>query len=167
MAKRETGRKLSHLDARGAARMVNVSGKAETLREAVAEGRMYMESDTLNLILDRTITKGDVFGVARIAGIMAAKKTSDFIPLCHQLDLTSVELAFTSDRKTSSVVITATVTNKGRTGVEMEALTAVAAAGLTIYDMCKAVDKTMTLTDVRLLKKTGGRSGTFSRNGKP
>jgi cyclic pyranopterin phosphate synthase len=118
---------------------------------------------TLDLILDRRISKGDVFGVARIAGIMAAKKTSELIPLCHSLNLSSVEIGFEPDRKTSSVHIRATVRTSGATGVEMEALTAVSAAGLTIYDMCKAVDRAMTITNVRLLKKSGGKSGVFLR----
>lgn len=143
--------------------MVDVSGKDETAREAVAAGRVTMLPGTLRLILDRKVQKGDVFSVARVAGIMAAKRTADLIPLCHPLSLASVEIAFEPDEKASCVNILASVRSAGRTGVEMEALTAVAAAGLTIYDMCKAADRAMTVTDIRLVKKTGGKSGTFER----
>ncbi len=160
---RGTNRQLTHFDDEGAARMVDVSAKGETVREAVAEGRVTMLPETLRLILDRKVSKGDVFGVARVAGIMAAKKTSGLIPLCHQLDLSSADIAFEPDQAASCVNIRAVVKTTGRTGVEMEALTAVAVAGLTIYDMCKAVDRAITLTDVRLMKKTGGKSGTFER----
>jgi cyclic pyranopterin phosphate synthase len=156
--------RLTHFDEEGAARMVDVSGKEETLREAVAAGRIAMLPETLRLILDRKMEKGDVFGVARVAGIMAAKKTADIIPMCHALDLTSVEIAFEPDEKASCVNILATVRCTGKTGVEMEALIAAATAGLTIYDMCKAVDRAMTVTDIRLIRKTGGKSGTFERN---
>jgi cyclic pyranopterin phosphate synthase len=161
----DTAKKLSHFDDQGAARMVNVAGKAETVREAVAEGRVVMLPDTLGLILGGKIGKGDVLGIARVAGIMAAKKTSELIPLCHPLNLTSVDIALEPDRQGSCIHIRAVVSVTGRTGVEMEALTAVAAAGLTIYDMCKAVDRAMTITDIRLRKKTGGKSGTFERSG--
>ncbi len=154
---------LTHFDEDGAARMVNVSEKAATVREAVAAGRVFMMPETLRLILDRKITKGDVFGVARIAGIMAAKKTADLIPLCHPLNLTSADILFEADAKMSCVDITAVVTTTGQTGVEMEALAAVTAAGLTIYDMCKAADRGMTISDIRLIKKSGGKSGTFVR----
>jgi cyclic pyranopterin phosphate synthase len=123
-----------------------------------------MLPETLRLILDRKMEKGDVFGVARVAGIMAAKKTAGIIPMCHALDLTSVEIAFEPDEKASCVNILATVRCTGKTGVEMEALVAAATAGLTIYDMCKAVDRAMTVTDIRLIRKTGGKSGTFERN---
>jgi cyclic pyranopterin phosphate synthase len=143
--------------------MVDVSEKDETLREAVAAARVVMEPATLRRILDRTVSKGDVLGVARVAGIMAAKRTAELIPMCHPLALSSVEVDFIPDRKTSSLSIHATVRITGRTGVEMEALTAAAVAGLTIYDMCKSVDRAMTVTDVRLLRKTGGKSGTFER----
>ncbi len=156
-------KKLTHFDDQGAARMVDISGKEETIREAVAAGRVAMLPGTLRLILDRKVSKGDVLGVARIAGIMAAKKTSDFIPLCHALNLSSVEVAFEPDEDASCVNILATVRCTGKTGVEMEALAAVAAAGLTIYDMCKAVDRAMSVTDIRLMKKSGGKSGTFER----
>jgi len=155
--------KLTHFDEEGAARMVDVSRKKETAREAVAAGRVFMQADTLKLILDRKVSKGDVFGVARVAGIMAAKKTPELIPLCHTLNLSSVELAFDPDEQASCVNILATVRTTGRTGAEMEALTAVAAAGLAMYDMCKAVDRAMTLSDVRLVSKSGGKSGVFVR----
>lgn len=155
--------KLSHFDDQGAARMVDVSGKEETEREAVAEGFVCMLPGTLSLILDRKVEKGDVLGVARIAGIMAAKKTAELIPLCHPLSLSSVDISFEPDRDKSWVQVRAMVRTTDRTGVEMEALTAVAAAGLTIYDMCKAVDRAMSVTDIRLLKKSGGKSGTFIR----
>jgi len=155
--------KLTHFDDKGAARMVDVSGKPETVREAVAAGRVYMMPETLQLILDRRVSKGDVFGIARVAGIMAAKKTSDLIPLCQPLKLTAVDIAFDPDEKASCVNLQAKVRTTGQTGVEMEALTAIAAAGLTIYDMCKAVDREMIIADIRLMKKTGGKSGTFER----
>ncbi len=143
--------------------MVDVSAKNETLREAVAEGRVVMLPGTLSLILDGKVAKGDVFGIARLAGIMAAKKTSELIPLCHPLALSSLEIALEPDKAGSCVRIRATVRSTGRTGVEMEALTAVSVAGLTVYDMCKAVDREMTIADVRLIKKSGGKSGTFER----
>lgn len=155
--------KLTHFDGQGAARMVNVSEKAETVREAVAAGSVSMLSETLRLIMDRKVSKGDVLGVARVAGIMAAKKTSGLIPMCHPLNLTSVDMSLEPDEKASCVHIRVVVTTTGRTGVEMEALTAVAAAGLTIYDMCKAVDRGMTISEIRLMRKTGGKNGTFVR----
>ncbi len=155
--------KLSHFDEQGAARMVDVSAKNETAREAVAEGRVVMLPGTLSLILDGKVAKGDVFGVARLAGIMAAKKTSELIPLCHPLALSSLEIALEPDKAGSCVRIRATVRSTGRTGVEMEALTAVSVAGLTVYEMCKAVDREMTIAEVRLIKKSGGKSGTFER----
>jgi cyclic pyranopterin monophosphate synthase len=155
--------KLTHLDDQGAARMVDVSGKDKTPREAVAEGRVAMLPETLTLILDKKIAKGDVFAVARIAGIMAAKKTAELIPLCHPIALASVEIAFEPGRSGSYVQIRAVARTTDRTGVEMEALTAVSAAGLAIYDMCKSADRSMMITDVRLMKKTGGKSGTFER----
>ena len=154
---------LSHFDDQGAARMVDVSDKRETVREAVAKGRIAMQPGTLALILDRKVSKGDVFGVARVAGIMAAKRTPDLIPLTHPLRLSSVEIAFEPDVSNSSVLIKATVRTMDRTGVEMEALSAVVAAGLTIYDMCKSADRAMVITDVCLMKKTGGKSGAFNR----
>jgi cyclic pyranopterin monophosphate synthase len=154
---------LTHFDERGAARMVDVSGKEETDREAIAEGRVSMLPETLTLVLDRKAVKGDVFGVARIAGIMAAKKTPELIPLSHPLRLSSVDITFEPDRDNSSVIIRATVRTTDRTGVEMEALTAAVVASLTIYDMCKSADRSMVISDVRLLKKSGGKSGTFER----
>lgn len=159
----ESMNKLTHFDEDGAARMVDISTKQETAREAVAEGRVFMQPETLSLILDCKVVKGDVFAVARIAGIMTAKKTPEIIPLCHPLNLSSVNIDFEPDKERSCVLIRATVRLTGRTGVEMEALTAVAAAGLTVYDMCKSTDRTMTLSDIRLMKKSGGKSGTFER----
>ncbi len=155
--------KFSHFDEQGAARMVDVSAKDETIREAVAEGQVMVLPETLALIIDRKVSKGDVLGVARLAGIMAAKKTSELIPLCHPLALSSVAIDLQPDNSACCIRIRATVRTTGRTGVEMEALIAVSAAGLTIYDMCKSVDREMTLNGVRLMKKTGGKSGTFER----
>lgn len=158
-----TMNKLTHLDGDGAARMVDISAKQETLREAVAEGRVFMQPETLSLIYDRKIAKGDVFAVARVAGIMAAKITPGIIPLCHPLSLSSANIDFEPNREKSCILIRATVRITGKTGVEMEALAAVAVAGLTLYDMCKSTDRTMTITDIRLMKKSGGKSGTFER----
>ena len=152
---------LTHFDAQGQAHMVDVAGKAATHRVAVAQGRITMNPATLNLIVEGTVKKGDVLGVARIAGIMAAKKTSELIPLCHPLALTRVALEFKVDTASASVTCEATVETVGPTGVEMEALTAVQVALLTIYDMCKAADRAMTMTDVRVLEKHGGKSGSF------
>ena len=152
---------LTHFDAQGQAHMVDVSGKTATHRVALAQGRIVMNAATLNLILTGTAKKGDVLGVARIAGIMAAKKTSDLIPLCHPLALTRVALEFETEQANATVICRATVETIGPTGVEMEALTAVQVALLTIYDMCKAVDRGMTITDVKLLEKHGGKSGSF------
>jgi cyclic pyranopterin monophosphate synthase len=154
---------LSHLDEQGRARMVDVSGKEVTSRIAIARGTIHMGAETLDLILEDKIEKGDVFSVARVAGIMAAKKTAELIPMCHPLNLTAVELELTPAREPARVDIEATVRVSGKTGVEMEAMTAVAVAGLTIYDMCKAVDREMTLGEIRLAKKSGGKSGTFIR----
>lgn len=155
--------KLSHIDARGRARMVDVSDKPATQREAVARGTVLMKSETLRLIEVGGMPKGDVFAAARIAGIMAAKKTPDLIPLCHPLMLTSVTVDFKMSRRPASVLIEARVKTTGSTGVEMEALTAVSAAALTLYDMCKAVDRGMVISDVMLVEKRGGKSGTFKR----
>jgi cyclic pyranopterin phosphate synthase len=153
---------LSHFDERGASRMVDVSGKAVTLRTARASGLVRMEPSTLALIRDRRLAKGDVFEVARLAGILAAKRTGELIPLCHPLGLDAVELTFTPvDPGTLRIEATAKV--EARTGVEMEALTAVSVAALTVYDMCKAVDRRMVIDQVRLEEKTGGRSGRFER----
>jgi cyclic pyranopterin phosphate synthase len=153
--------KLSHLDAEGRARMVDVGAKDETERVAMAEGRVVMEAATLALIEGGTAPKGDVFAAARIAGIMAAKRTAELIPLCHPLALSAVAVEFAADRARSAVAITATCRLKGRTGVEMEALTAVSVAALTIYDMCKSVDRSMRIEGIRLLHKSGGKSGTY------
>ena len=142
--------------------MVDVASKPATHRIAVAQGRILMNPATLAIILEGTAKKGDVLGIARIAGIMATKKTSDLIPLCHPLALTHVAMAFESDVASSSISCQATVETVGPTGVEMEALTAVQVALLTIYDMCKAVDRAMVITDVKLLEKHGGKSGSFS-----
>ena len=152
---------LSHVDTQGRARMVDVSAKNETERVAVAGARVVMKPETLARIEAGDIAKGDVLQVARIAGIMAAKKTPDLIPLCHPLALTSVEVELVCAPATSSVEITATCRLKGRTGVEMEALTAASVAALTIYDMCKAIDRGMTVTELRLMRKSGGKSGDF------
>lgn len=154
---------LTHFDEDGKAIMVDVSDKQETARKAVACGEVRMLPGTLKRILDRRIEKGDVFSVARVAGIMAAKKTPDLIPLCHPLPLSSVSLEFTSDPEQGLVKIEARVTVRGVTGVEMEALTAVSCAALTIYDMCKAVDKEMEIGQIRLMEKHGGQGGAFVR----
>jgi cyclic pyranopterin monophosphate synthase len=152
---------LTHFDAQGQAHMVDVAAKAATHRTAVAQGRILMNPATLSIILTGSARKGDVLGVARIAGIMAAKKTSALIPLCHPLALTRVAIDFISDEKNSSISCRATVETVGPTGVEMEALTAVQIALLTIYDMCKAVDRGMTMNDICVLEKHGGKSGSF------
>jgi indole-3-glycerol phosphate synthase len=152
---------LSHVDVQGRARMVDVSDKADTDRIAVAGARVVMKPETLARVQAGEIAKGDVLATARLAGIMAAKRTADLIPLCHPLALTSVEVDLACVPERSSVEITATCRLKGRTGVEMEALTAASVAALTIYDMCKAIDRGMTVTDVRLLRKSGGKSGEF------
>ena len=152
--------RLTHLDEAGAARMVDVSAKAATVREAVAEGRIVMLPATLALIRDGAVAKGDVLAVARLAGIMAAKRTAELIPLCHPLPLSGVEVVL--DFEGSGVRVTATARTTYTTGVEMEALTAVTVALLTIYDMAKAVDRGMTIEGVRLLAKSGGRSGNWS-----
>ncbi len=151
--------KLTHLDLSGQAHMVDVVDKQETHRVAVAAGRIMMQASTLALILDGSAAKGDVLGVARIAAIQGAKRTADLIPLCHPLALTRVAVDFELDRESSAVECRATVETVGRTGVEMEALTAVTLGLLTIYDMCKAVDRGMWFDHVRLLEKKGGRSG--------
>lgn len=150
---------LTHLDAQGHARMVDVGAKEETQREAVARGTVQMQPNTLALITAGDVPKGDVLAVARIAGIMAAKRTSDLIPLCHPLMLTHVSLRLEPDPQTSAILIEAIVRTRGQTGVEMEALTAVSVAALTIYDMCKAVDRGMRIGDIRLAQKRGGKSG--------
>ena len=153
--------RLSHFDDKGQAVMVDVSAKAETERVATAGGSVVMQRATLDLILAGGVKKGDVLSVAQLAGIMGAKHTPDLIPLCHPLALTSVTVELSCDPQRSAVDITATCKLKGRTGVEMEALTAVAVAALTVYDMCKAVDRGMRIEGVRLLHKSGGKSGTY------
>ena len=154
---------LTHFDAGGQAHMVDVSAKPPTHRVAIAQGRIVMLPATLSIVLAGNAKKGDVLGIARVAGIMAAKKTSELIPLCHPLAITRVVVDFSPDQATASMVCQATVETIGPTGVEMEALTAVQIALLTIYDMCKAVDRGMTITDVRVLEKHGGKSGSFSQ----
>ena len=156
--------KLSHLDDQGRARMVDVSEKEVTSRIAVARGSIHMRPETLELILEGKVEKGDVFSVARVAGIMAAKKTAELIPMCHPLNITSVEIELNPEKNPARVEIEAVVRISGKTGVEMEAMTAVSVAGLTIYDMCKGVDREMVVGEIRLTKKSGGKSGTFIRN---
>ncbi|HWR08663.1 cyclic pyranopterin monophosphate synthase MoaC [Sporomusa sp.] len=154
---------LTHFDHSGKARMVDVTAKDETKREAVAEGRITMKPATLELIKQGAMGKGDVLGVAQVAGVMGAKRTWDLIPMCHPLLLTGVSLEFAIDDMASAINITAVVKTTGKTGVEMEALTSVSVAALTIYDMCKAVDKAMTIEYVQLRAKSGGKSGNYSR----
>ena len=158
---------LTHFDKNGQAIMVDVGEKEPTRRVAVARAEISMQPETLARILDNRVDKGDVFGVARLAGIMAAKRTSELIPLCHPLLIDSVTVEFTPDPLKSRVAIEATVKVSGRTGVEMEALTAVSAAALTVYDMCKAIDRAMTIDRLRLVEKLGGRSGHFVNQGEP
>jgi cyclic pyranopterin monophosphate synthase len=152
---------LTHFDKEGKAAMVDVGAKPETERVAVARGRVTMKPETLALVKAGETGKGDVLGVARLAGIMAAKRTSELIPLCHPLALSSVAVDLALDEAGAAVEIEATVKLTGRTGVEMEALTAVSVAALTVYDMCKAVDRAMTISDIRLVHKSGGKSGTY------
>jgi cyclic pyranopterin phosphate synthase len=154
---------FTHFDEAGRARMVDVGAKADTLREATAGGEVLMQAETLARIRAGHVAKGDVLAVAQVAGIMAAKQTPQIIPMCHPLLLTGVELAFQFDDAKSAINIRATVRTVGKTGAEMEALTAVSAAALTIYDMCKAIDRDMTIQHIRLLRKSGGKSGTFER----
>jgi len=156
-------KQLSHVDAHGRAQMVDVGHKAVTTREAEATGAIRMHPKVLRLIVAGHMPKGDVLAVARVAGIMAAKKTAELIPLCHPLGISSVSLEFTPQEETGQITITARVKIDGKTGVEMEALTAVSVAALTIYDMCKAADKSMVISNICLLKKTGGKSGTYVR----
>jgi cyclic pyranopterin monophosphate synthase len=154
---------FTHFDPEGKARMVDVSGKAETERIATAKGTIFMQPATVALIMQGGVKKGDVLSVARLAGIMGAKKTPDLIPLCHPLALTSVQVDLALDEARNAVDITATCKLVGKTGVEMEALTAVSVAALTVYDMCKAVDKDMRIADIRVTHKSGGESGTIER----
>ncbi|MHC1762399.1 MAG: cyclic pyranopterin monophosphate synthase MoaC [Negativicutes bacterium] len=157
--------KLTHFNAAGRARMVDVTEKNETDRVAEAGGRISMAPETLSRIEAGTIGKGDVLAVAQVAGIMAAKKTWELIPMCHPLLLSGIDISFSLDRAAAAVEIRASVKTTGRTGVEMEALSAVAGAALTIYDMCKAIDRGMCVENIRLLRKSGGRSGLYEREG--
>jgi len=156
---------LAHFDAAGNARMVDVGGKSETVREATASGAISLSAEAFQLVREGNIAKGDVLGVARLAGIMAAKKVDALIPLAHPLAINKVTVDFDLNEATHTIGITATVGITGRTGVEMEALTAVSVTALTIYDMCKAVDKGMIINNIRLERKIGGKSGSFQRNG--
>ncbi len=158
--------KLTHLDENGNAHMVDISGKAVTDREAIASARIVMQAETLKLITEGKLPKGDVFAVSRIAGIMAAKRTSDLIPLCHPLALSGIDIRIEAEGDTE-VKLEAHVKTTGQTGAEMEALTAVSVAALAIYDMCKAVDRSMEIKSIRLESKSGGKSGTFIRQEKP
>ena len=160
-------KRLTHIDRSGKARMVDVSAKPQTLREAIARGTVTMKRTTLKLIQENSIAKGDVLGVARVAGIMAAKKTYELIPLCHPLNISSLHIDFSLNHQKSRIIIESRVKITGQTGVEMEALTAVSAAALTIYDMCKAVDKEMVISDIMLIEKTGGKSGIFRHSKEP
>ncbi|MBS3948580.1 MAG: cyclic pyranopterin monophosphate synthase MoaC [Dethiobacter sp.] len=156
--------KLTHINQEGRARMVDVSAKEDTLREAVACGRVDMQQQTLERIASGGMSKGDVLAVAQVAGVLAAKQVAQLIPMCHPLFLTGVDLNFTLDLAGSGLIIEATVRTTGKTGVEMEALTAVAVAALTVYDMCKSVDKEMVIGQICLQEKRGGRSGHFRRS---
>jgi cyclic pyranopterin phosphate synthase len=156
---------LSHIDQRGEARMVDVSAKAQTERVAVAEGRVIMRQETLDLVIAGNALKGDVLGAARLAGIMAAKRTHGLIPLCHPLPITKVEIEINPEHSLPGFLVQATVKVTGQTGVEMEALTAVSIACLTIYDMVKAVERGMRIEGIRLLHKSGGKSGTYNAEG--
>lgn len=157
--------KLTHFNKFGNATMVSVEKKDDTKRVAIAKGTITMKRDTLTMITDGNVKKGDVLSVAQIAGIMGAKKTSDLIPMCHNIFLTGADINYEIDESTSSIHITATVKTVGKTGVEMEALSAVSIAALTIYDMCKAVDKDMVISDIKLIEKMGGKSGHYIRKG--
>ncbi len=158
-----TSRDFTHLDSEGRARMVDVSEKEDTRREAVAAGRIVMSRRCFNLLVEDNIPKGNVLGAARLAGIMAAKKVDELIPLCHSLPVSGSDIRFDLDNERPAVEIIASVRAAGKTGVEMEALTAVSIAALTIYDMCKSLDKGMVIKNIRLLRKSGGKSGTFIR----
>ena len=156
--------RLTHIDAKGNAVMVDVSEKPATTRTAIAKASVFMKAATLALITRRKVKKGDVLAIAQVAGIMAAKRTPEIIPLCHTVALSSVKVDLAPDRKTKAVHITATCKLTGQTGVEMEALAAVSAAALTVYDMCKAVDRGMRISDIRLVEKSGGKSGRFTQD---
>ena len=153
--------KLTHVDAKGRPKMVDITGKPDTQREAVAKGAVRMQPSTFQLLKKGEMAKGDVLAVAQLAGIMAAKRTPDLIPLCHPLLIGDIKVEFSLDEENSTVGITTTVQSTGKTGVEMEALTAAAVAALTIYDMCKAVDRGMRIENIRLVRKSGGKSGTI------
>ena len=155
--------KFTHLDDQGRARMVDVGEKSASRRTAVAEGRVYMQPETFERIMSQTIYKGNVLETARIAGIMAAKKTPDLIPLCHPLEIQQISVDFIPEDNSHSIRIQATARVFAQTGVEMEAMTAVSVAALTIYDMCKSVDREMTISEIRLMQKSGGKSGTYVR----
>ena len=155
---------FTHLDSEGKARMVDVSAKDESDRSATAKGRVTMAQETLAQIMKGGVKKGDVLSVARLAGIMGAKRTPDLIPLCHPLNLSAIHVELACDPDAGAVEVTATCKLTGKTGVEMEALTAVAVAALTIYDMCKAVDRAMCIMDIRLVRKSGGKSGEFNQD---
>ena len=158
--------KLNHFNEAGEAHMVDVGGKPSSARRAVAQGRIQVQAKTLQRIVEGTHSKGDVLGVARVAGIMAAKKTAELVPLCHPIALTHVEIDLSADTHTQSVVCRATVETRGVTGVEMEALNAVQVSLLTVYDMCKAIDRGMTISDVGLVSKSGGQSGDWRSDAK-
>jgi cyclic pyranopterin monophosphate synthase len=154
---------FTHINEEGRAKMVDVSEKQETTRTAVASGSIYMKRETMDKVLEGSIKKGDVLSVAQVGGIMGAKNTYGVIPMCHPIMLTGCDISFSMDFENSKIDIQASVKNVGKTGVEMEALTAVSVAALTIYDMCKAVDKGMIINDIKLLEKTGGKSGGYIR----
>ena len=156
---------LTHFNEAGRAKMVDVSAKEDTCREAIARGEIVVHKDTLAKIKIGGLAKGDVLGVAQIAGVMAVKKTGDLIPMCHPLAITGVDIDFFINEHTTSIEIETRVRTTGKTGVEMEALTAVSVAALTIYDMCKAIDKNMVIGNIRLIEKTGGKSGKYSKEG--
>ncbi len=153
---------LTHMDASGRPRMVDVTGKPDTNREAVAKGTVSMQASTLDLLKKGKMAKGDVLAVAQLAGIMAAKQTPNLIPLCHPVLIGDIKIEFSLNEKNNTVDITTTVKSTGKTGVEMEALTATAVTALTIYDMCKAVDRSLQIENIRLIKKSGGKSGTIT-----
>jgi len=159
--------RLTHFDTAGRARMVDVGDKAETHRVAIARGRVSMQPETLRTIVEGRAGKGDVLGVAQVAAIMGTKRTADLVPMCHPLPITAVDVALTPDEDTSAVLIEARVETRGKTGVEMEALTAVSVAALTVYDMVKAIDRGMRIEDIHLVHKRGGRSGEWNAGGEP
>ena len=155
---------LTHIDHQGQARMVDVGGKKATRREAIAEAIVTMSPETLRLVIEGQMKKGDVLGAARLAGIMAAKKTPELIPLCHPLPIDAVQVDVAVDKDTSSIIIKTTVSTTARTGVEMEAMAAAAVAALTVYDMCKAAEKGITIKGIRLIRKSGGKSGLWQKS---